>query len=160
MRHDNLHWILLSFQKRYTTTTINTSFIQYPNYISYMQNKSFLLSQILHILNILIKQYWPSTYTLIICRQGLSIWELIAKVQETSPLVQGNFAVTCILRCLQKVTEGIKTMCGNTASGQTHFEKGNDQVFVKCLVCPRSIELEAKLYHIIICWYSTYHHSI
>jgi len=139
------------FQKRYTVTT-STSFIQSQLHFIHakQQNKSLLLSQILHILNILIKQYRPSTYTLIICSQGFSIWELIAEIKETPPLIQGNFVVTCILRCLQKVTEGIKTMCGNTASSQTHFEKGNDQVLIQSLVCSRSIELEAKLYYIII----------
>jgi len=146
MRHASLHCYSSHFRK--DTPSPLTSFTQYQ--LHFMQNKSFLFSQILHILNILIKQYRPSTYTLIICSQGLSIWELIAEIKETTPLIQGNFVITCILRCLQKVTEGIKTMCSNTASSQTHFEKGNDQVLIQSLVCPCSIELEAKLYSIII----------
>lgn len=137
------HYIYIINYKHAITT--DTSSIQYISQLHFTQNKSFLLSQILHIFNILIKQYRPSTYTLIIRSQGISIWELIAKIQETPPLIQGNFVITCILSCLQKVTEGIKTMCGNTASGQNHFEKGNDQVLIQSLVCPRSIELEAKL---------------
>ena len=38
--------------------------------------------------------------------------------------------------------------------GETHFEEGDNEVFVESFVCPGSVELETKLMYINIACYN------
>ena len=84
-------------------------------------------------------------FSLVICLQRFRVRVLIAKIQETPPLIQCNFAITVVLIRFEEFAKGVEPMGRDASARETHFEEGDDQVLVESFVRPGSVELEAKL---------------